>query len=121
VIGKFSDPDTLDWLSEILTSRKITIDTDNAIILNNNLIPDSRNWKKPILTLRTDDKNYELRKQKPYHLIIPINYLIRWILLVLLIYYMEPNSDTTQIRSTSRTVSDITTILEQSGILAFYI
>ena len=56
VIGKFSDPDTLDWLSEILTSRKITIDTDNAIILNNNLIPDSRNWKKPILTLRTDDK-----------------------------------------------------------------
>jgi len=46
----------LDWLSEILTSRKITIDTDNAIILNNNLIPDSRNWKKPILTLRIDDK-----------------------------------------------------------------
>jgi len=56
VIGKFSDPDTLDWLSELLTSREVTIDGDNAIILNNSLVTDSRNWKKPILTLRTDDK-----------------------------------------------------------------
>ena len=56
VIGEFSSPNRLDWLSELLTSREITIDGDNAIILNNNLITDSRNWKKPILTLRIDDK-----------------------------------------------------------------
>jgi len=56
LIGPFLNPASLDWLSEILTSRKITVDGSNAIIMNESLITDSRNFKKPILTIQTDDK-----------------------------------------------------------------
>ena len=56
VIGKMSDPDTLDWLSEILTSRQITVDNDNAVILSDNLTTDSRDYRKPVLILQKDDK-----------------------------------------------------------------
>jgi len=56
MIGEFSSPTLLSWLSEILTSRKITKDGDNAVIVNESLVTDSRNYKKPILTIQTDDK-----------------------------------------------------------------
>lgn len=56
LIGEFSPPETLDWLSQIITSRKISKDGSNAVITNESLITDSRDYKKPVLTVQTDDK-----------------------------------------------------------------